>query len=80
VTYKVQHPLTALPIALDEARIYVLPGREAAAINAVHWEFYELIRAFDRGELPSCCGRATRDPGGEKTLQKPGMANHSSSL
>jgi hypothetical protein len=38
-----QHPLAVLPAALEAARGYALPGREAATVNAVHWALHALL-------------------------------------
>jgi hypothetical protein len=50
----VQHPFQVLPTVLEEARVHALPGRESAAMNAVHWELAELLRQdVVRPELPT---------------------------
>jgi hypothetical protein len=40
-----------LPAALEQARIYALPGRESATANAVMWELRDLQRRLDSGPL-----------------------------
>ena len=50
---RAQHPLEALPVALEQARARALPGREAATVNAVLWELHDLLLRDAESEPPS---------------------------